>query len=214
MLFSYLFFTAYYTWANPKTSPGNICLIWDAVLCGWCFLLKGVSPRKSSFSFVFPLLLMNSVFLTTGISAFDFVCFLRFKLHNKSIKQAVSSEIIGEVSLCSLQDLKNIFSTIWWLISLSKQRSIGNTIHGSTSLWKWWTAKGIVFNVHSTLFSCIFLLWWPKKESAPSAADFHNCLYDTQHFRQDCVPVSNLEQNLSLLRKTGRQTWVTEEPGS
>lgn len=96
MLFSDLFFTACYTWTKHKTSPGNICLIWDAVLCWWYFVLKGVSPRNCSFSFVFPLLLMSlySIFLTTRPPAFDFVCFLRFKLHHKSIKQAVSGEII------------------------------------------------------------------------------------------------------------------------
>lgn len=31
----------------------------------------------------------------------------------------------------------------------------------------------------------------PKKSQYSDAADFHNCLYDSQHFRQDCVPVSN-----------------------
>lgn len=38
----------------------------------------------------------------------------------------------------------------------------------------------------------------PKKSQHSDAADFHSYLYDTQHFRQDCVPVSNLEQNLFL----------------
>lgn len=41
----------------------------------------------------------------------------------------------------------------------------------------------------------------PKKSQHSDAADFHSCLYDTQLFSQDFVPVSNLEQNLFLPRK-------------
>lgn len=49
----------------------------------------------------------------------------------------------------------------------------------------------------------------PKKPMKPhNAADLPNCLYGTQRFSQDCVPVSNLEQNLfkSPQGKTGSQT--------
>lgn len=44
--------------------------------------------------------------------------------------------------------------------------------------------KKIFFNVHILYF----FIGDPKK-SQQSAADFYNCLCDTQHFRQDCVLV-------------------------